>query len=62
MQGTQIPSLALEDPTEQLSPRAPRPLGLDPVLCNKRSHDNKKPARRILRVGLPPPSAQLEEA
>ena len=62
MQGTWVPSLVQEDPNaaEQLSPYATttepalysrratttEPACLEPVLCNKRSHHNEKPAHR----------------
>ena len=46
MQGTQLPSLVREDPTccGATKPMLLSPRTLEPVLCNKRSHCNEKPA------------------
>ena len=50
VQGTRVWSLARKIPraTEQLSPCATttEPVHLEPMLCNKRSHCNEKPAHR----------------
>ena len=49
MQGTQVLSLVQEDSTccgasKARVPQLLRPMRLEPVLCNKRSHCNEKPA------------------
>ena len=49
MQGTQVPPLVREDPTCHGATKPMRftttePSGLQPMLCNKRSHCNEKPS------------------
>ena len=62
MQGTQVWALVREDPTCRGATKPVRhnywPCALEPVLCNKGSHCNEKPAHR--NEEQPPPTAARE--